>query len=369
MSLPSEACTSRPGARDPRIDFWRGLCLVGMISWHLLSDPSFPRWFSFPIIQGFNFVAEGFVLLAGAAVGISAGRSSRPRAAHYVRRALGLLGLHYVLAAIPWLACRAPGANGSSPPADLAAAIGAILTLEYQPYLGDILSLFVFLFGLTPLLLLAERSAGPEWLLGGSVAVYLGANLLPSPWRNVLELNRHGAFDVGSWQLVFVLGMLLGKQREKLVAKAQALFRPVLWIALAGFALMFIYRLVAEKQGSWSEGLPHFLLFDRHPLTPARLVYILLEMLLIALLTIRFWDGVASWWPVRAIQRFGRNSLAVFACSVLLDYGLKALLAVLGWPFPLNLMIWALDLGALYLVAGVRAQRLVSFEEHTRSDP
>jgi len=40
-----------------------------MVSWHLLTHPSFPRWLAFGVIQPFNFVAEGFVLLAGASVG------------------------------------------------------------------------------------------------------------------------------------------------------------------------------------------------------------------------------------------------------------------------------------------------------------
>src|SRR5712664_1676323 len=56
--------------RDERLDFLRGTCIFGMVIWHLLSHDSFPKWFSLPIIQGFNFVAEGFILLAGVGVGL-----------------------------------------------------------------------------------------------------------------------------------------------------------------------------------------------------------------------------------------------------------------------------------------------------------
>jgi len=327
---------------------------VGMISWHLLSDPSFPRWFSFGIIQAFNFVAEGFVLLAGAAVGIAWARSHEIRGRRYLRRALELLAVHYVLAGILWFGFSAPDALGDPPRMSGAAAFAAILSLDYQPYLGDILSLFVFLFAATPLLLAFERRFGRSSLMAVSLAIYFAANslpVLPEPYRRALELNGQGAFDFGSWQLVFVLGILIGAQRERLVSAARRHFRSLLIAALVGFGLMFVYRLGAEKGGPWSHGLPAAFLFERHPLTPPRLLYILLEMLLIALVTIRVWDRIALWRPVQFVETFGRNSLTVYACSVPLDYALKAALHRLAWDFPVNLAAWAFAMALLYLVA------------------
>src|SRR5256885_14174401 len=87
---------STPVGRDRRIDFWRGLCLFGMVSWTLLTHPSFPRWLAFGVIQPFNFVAEGFVLLAGTAVGLNVARK-RSVPSRHLQRAGAILGVHYGL--------------------------------------------------------------------------------------------------------------------------------------------------------------------------------------------------------------------------------------------------------------------------------
>ena len=351
-----------PG-RDARVDFWRGLCLVGMVSWHILSDfppvecPSYPKWLSFPVIQGFNFVAEGFVLLAGVAVGIVvARRPGKPlRAGRFLRRAVNLLLVHYAVAVVLLLLFHAPNAAGPTPQGSWWQASRAILTLAYQPYLGDILSVFVLLFAATPVFLAVQKAFGSRVLFGLSLAVYLAANLLPASaaanWQAALELNHHGAFDFNSWQFVFVCGMLLGQHHRELIGRVQRSFWPLLAIGCLGFLVAGGYRFTVELGVSWTEGLPGFLRFDRHPLTPPRAVYIALQMFLIALLTIRLWDRLAGLWVVRAIVLFGRNSLVVFVWSILLDYALKAAVGALGWGFPLNLSAWAAALVVLYLVA------------------
>ena len=141
-------------SRDDRIDFWRGLCIVGMVSWHLLTHRSYPRGLAFCVIQGFNFVAEGFVFLAGASIGLVAARpgAARDLDARCLRRAVRLLLAHYAVVtalAIPALVDHV-GTDR------VVATAREILTLQYQPYLGDVLTVFVFLFALTPLLLAAH---------------------------------------------------------------------------------------------------------------------------------------------------------------------------------------------------------------------
>src|SRR5438876_10439027 len=98
MTASSLASSTTSGQRDLRIDYWRGLCLFGMASWHLLTHPSFPRWLAFAVIQPFNFVAEGFVLLAGAAVGLKIVRNRSIASAQF-RRAGQVLAVHYALVA------------------------------------------------------------------------------------------------------------------------------------------------------------------------------------------------------------------------------------------------------------------------------
>ncbi len=343
-----------PGAgRDERIDFWRGLCIFGMVSWHLLTDPSYPTWFSFGVIQTFNFVAEGFVLVAGLVIGLGAAKYAQRsvRVTHYLRRAIQLLLLHYAVVVALGLIFNAPGSEETATGPDW---VRAVFLMEYQPYLGDILSVFVFLFAATPIFLGVQRAFGRGALLALSMAVYLAGNLATDgrfSWAASLELNRHGAFDFNTWQLVFVLGLLLGGRFEAITAWGQKNFRLCMAACLGGFALVFAYRLAVLSGRIPSDTLPQSLDFSRHPLSIARLGYVGLQMALIGLLTVRFWDRLVDWSVVRWIVMFGRRSLTVFVVSVLLDYALKAAILKTDLGFPANLTIWAAELAALDLVA------------------
>jgi hypothetical protein len=351
MDTPTRA---GPGTRDERIDFWRGLCIVGMVSWHILTHPSHPRALAFCVIQGFNFVAEGFVFLAGTSIGLIAARpgaAARDLDARCLRRALRLLLAHYAVVtalAIPAL-ISGPDARHPAP------TVAGIATLAYQPYLGDVLSVFVFLFALTPPLLAVRRTVGEAGLLGLGGGVYLATVLLPAfasrRWQAALELNHHGAFDVNSWQLVYVLGILFGGRYATIVPAARARFRQSFGIALAAFVLISVFRWEVERGGSWAGRLPAWLRFERHPLSPARLAYIALQIVLLGVVTIRHWDRLRDSAVVRIVVAFGRNSLGLFVVSIFLDYLFKAAMDRLGWGPPLNVALWWAELGVLYGLA------------------
>jgi hypothetical protein len=326
-----------------------------MVSWHLLTHPSYPRWLAFGVIQSCNFVAEGFVFLAGASVGLVASRSAfiAPLGLRSIHRALQLLLAHYSVAAV--LAIGFPQASRSGITPDLSGVpklVGDILLLRYQPYLGDVLSLFVFLSAMTPILLALYRATGELGLLCSSLGVYLATVLLPAlhseQWRAALELNRHGAFDVNSWQLVYVLGILFGGRYTTIVTRAWPDLRRYLLMATVVFALLLCCRLSLEHSEFWARRLPSALLFGRHPLGLPRMVYILAQMMLIGLITIRFWDRSKGSRIARVLILFGRNSLVAFVGSIFLDYLLKAMMDTMGWGTPLNVVIWIAELSTLY---------------------
>ncbi len=363
---PLDAGGPRPGrpGRDRRIDFWRGLCLVGMACWHLMTDtagqqPSpFPGWLAFPVIQAFNFVAEGFVLLAGVSVGLTSARHPEQglRAAHYVRRAAIVMAAHYAVAGA---IVSAFPARAQAPPwladAGTAGKLAAVTTLLYQPYLGDILSLFVFLFLATPGLLAVRRAYGLAGLLAISGGVYLAANVLPvaglEDLRRQIEPNRGGAFDLWTWQFVFASGIVLGQTHGAWMPRLERARGTWLAAAAAAFLAAAAVRLGVLKLADLPEAAGD-LIFGRNPLTPPRLAYIGLEMVLIALLTLRFWPLLAALGPVREIERLGRHSLVVFVASVFLDYGLKSVMARFGVRFPFSLLVLAAELA---LLAGLAA--------------
>jgi len=335
--------------RDQKLDFWRGLCIVGMVSWHLMSHPSFPRALSFAVIQSFNFVAEGFVLLAGASIGWQFRR--RPeviaRPGPHLARAGRFLLLHYAIAAaLTTLICSTTWYEPvrQRPLLDW---VRDILLLEYQPYLGDVLSVFIFLFALTPAMLFVLQRAGARSLLLLSLGVFAAAVV----WPRFAALNAHGAFVVNGWQIYFVLGILFGRSYPEVLSAWQR--RPNVWLLVNVTLCVAVsaYRLAIELHPAWEAQVPAMLRFERHPLTLARTVEILADMHLIALVTARFWPWIEGWRLTDWLVRFGRNSLRVFVVSIGLDYLICGLLTATGGGVPVNIALWGLDLLVLYGVA------------------
>ena len=341
--------------RDEKLDFWRGLCIVGMVSWHLLSHPSFPRALSFAVIQSFNFVAEGFVLLAGASIGWQFRRRpeeiSRP--GPHLARAARFLLLHYAIAAaLITLICSTTWYEPVRQRPLLEWARD-ILLLEYQPYLGDVLNVFIFLFALAPVMLFVLQRAGPRALLMLSLGVFAVAVV----WPRFAALNAHGAFVVNGWQIYFVLGILFGRSYPEVLAAKQR--RPNVWLLVNVILCVAVstYRLAIELNPSWETQVPALLRFERHPLTLARTVEMLADMHLLALVTARFWPWIEPWRVTGWLVRFGRKSLRVFVVSIGLDYLICGLLTATGWGVPVNLALWGLDLLVLYGVAVLAVPR------------
>jgi hypothetical protein len=317
-----------------------------MVSWHLLTHPSYPRVLAFAVIQPFNFVAEGFVLLAGVALGLKIARSRWTTPA-LLRRAGSILASHYVLVLFVVALAAAEQRVGLQPqvPA-LPTDAWAILSLQYQPYLADVLSVFVLLFLASPLFgLIYTRFGGPA-LLGVSVGIFATARMFP--------INANGAFDFNTWQLVFAAGMLLGAHLDAVLARWTVASAATIaaWI-LVFVAAAAVRLFIAGPDGVELPGWRGYLTFSRKPLSIARLVYIGSEMMVIALITAKCWAYVSDWRVISRIAMLGRYSLQVFFSSVVLDYLFKAACTYLGISFPANLLVWMIELAALFALAGL----------------
>jgi hypothetical protein len=89
-------------------------------------------------------------------------------------------------------------------------------------------------------------------------------------------------------------------------------------------------------------------------------LYIGLEMTVIALFTVKSWDTISKSFIVTRLVALGRYSLPVFVCSVVLDYLLKAVCTELRLSFPMNLLAWLVELIVLFALADVLDGRLAA---------
>ena len=200
--------------RDAAIDCLRGACIVSMTLYHL-ADGSIAsravhagRW-----VDG----ATGFVLLSGLVLGMVQRRLAPGAGLRAIARRARLVWLAHVtlivlaLLVAPWR----PHAGWGKPlpTADQAGgwplALGRAATLGLNPYMLDILSLYVVLFGFAVVALALLRRGHPGVVVAGSAAVWVigrgtGWGTLPG------ALGGEPGFNPLTWQALFVTALVVG---------------------------------------------------------------------------------------------------------------------------------------------------------------
>ncbi|MFT4149852.1 MAG: OpgC domain-containing protein [Paracoccaceae bacterium] len=337
-------------ARDPRLDVFRGLCLV-MIFINHTPGTIFEHFTSRNF--GFSDAAEGFVLMSGIAAGLAyapalSARLNWPGVARIWGRAWTLYSVHIlsvalclavVAAGILWLdaAWLLDDGNNLRPIYEntLRAQVGTVL-MTHQIGYANILPLYAVLLLAAPFAIRLGWQR-PGALLGLSIAVWAAAGL----WRGTgaaWELNfpnwPNGGgwfFNPLSWQVLFVTGLLTGmamRQGRRLV--------PVTGWLLAPAIAMLVFALVVEFWPAFSARVGHSLwlvqeagvpwlltAFDKTYVTGPRLFHILaLAYVLSAFPAIRRAAGSAVAAPFALL---GRHSLPVFALGTVLAYAGQAI--------------------------------------------
>lgn len=301
------------GARDPRFDLLRGLCVIAMVIVGLGGD----SWLAATGAQGFFLsAAEGFVVIAGYILGLTAAREALGGAVRYLltrvwrlyRLAVGITLLGTLLSASGlvqlWTPFPAATVYDGRPDTLLVAA----LTLARTAYGAEYLALYAVLLLVAPLALLA-CAEGRGWLVPTvSVTLYLAAQFYP----DVLALPFATGVSLVAWQFLFFGGLTVGYHREALGAFT-ARYRHLWWLYAALVSAAALVGLVF-----WQRGLLPLWLFDpqgvevaRLDLTPRRLVVVALYLQAVVLLITWLWvplRAVLGWF----VLSLGRNSLWVY---------------------------------------------------------
>lgn len=328
--------------RDVSLDVLRGIMLIIMAADHF-GEPIFQHLYEF---AGYVSAAEGFVFLSGMLVALVYSRYHAMGGyvlEQRVWRRAGVIYAYHVAVLLAvfvfTVATEVSGAHWNSFATEMQAeplrGLLSGMVLGYKPPMLDVLPLYVMLMLVAPFALrwmTQYRTVGVVMVLAGSVGLWwwaqydLGnavAQLLPDGL-----LLRHGAFHVFAWQLIFVLGMVLGFTR---FASQDAEPRINPW--LLGVSVAMVVYLFLQRHGylyTWLSGtaLGSWLLEYRHiardNLAWLRLLNFLAMVYVVA--------GLIAWHrrtgifkPLTLLGRWlaflGQHSLQVFAFHLVVLYG------------------------------------------------
>jgi len=321
--------------------------------------------------------ADGFFLVSGATAGLLAERklAVEPPARYYagiVRRALRLYVIHWLIAAF-LVAVHALTGRLRAPSLEalggILGALVSLVTLRAQPTdYANILPLFVVFFLALPGFLELLRR-GQWWLLLlASAGLWLLAQWHPSliPLPNP-ELEPI-AFSLAAWQFCFVIGLVLGYQRDKIrsyLLRVPQLAYAFLALTLLLFVLaqlqrrnLALFNLRAPANATW--------LLAKETFAPLHALYV------VCVITAGY--GLLQRWlarpghaglrrltehPLKWLETVGKKSLYCFVMHLPFAWLASAFHAT-TWPASAQLAFTTVAIIAVYVFArlGVLAQLL-----------
>jgi hypothetical protein len=353
--------------RDHRIDFLRGLALASIFinhvpgnMWEKVTHKNF----------GFSDAAEIFVLLAGYASAFAYfsrfERGERWQAVKRAWRRAGVLYVSHIVTTMLAIALFCIAAITLAEPAylddsliflnlkpflaDPATAIIGLVMLGHQLGYFNILSMYMVILLMLPALFwLAARSLRLVllfslvlWLLAGAFSINMPNYPLAGGWF----------FNPFAWQLLFVIGLVLGirsRRREPLslpgpvlVLAALYCFVAALWVNLE----LWSWQPAIPRDWWWAH---HFYYFDKTYLSIPRLLHVLALATVVMLLPWGSWLHRIG--PSNALTAMGRHSLPVFCCGSLLAMAGAILRQELGGGFAVDTILVATGLALLSSLA------------------
>ena len=195
-------------ARDHRLDFWRGMCLVDMVLVHLVYEGVKMGRFLEPVLGEFTrFAAGGFIFLAGLGITyifLPKAREEHKRWGTYQslwRRSLYLLFVHYA-ASLSFIFIYPLRDFSGAYPGPIEFVKNVLLFREGT----DLLLFYVMMVGLSPAIVEVIRR-GYGWVVAAASLVIFGVGQL-RPYALSLPIQQN--FPILLWQMIFVMGMQFG---------------------------------------------------------------------------------------------------------------------------------------------------------------
>lgn len=326
-----------PSARDPRLDFFRGLCLAMIFINHVpgqIYETFTSRNF------GFTDAAEGFVFMSGAAAGLAyfMGMSARPLwpTMSKIWGRVWLLYMVHVMTAFVAIAISAATlkffgvdalmerANVQYLGKDMLGFLIGIPLLTHQLGYVNILPMYMVLLAAAPFMLMLAR-----WRVWALLTLVTLVWAVSGQFR--IDLPNYPSqggwfFNPLTWSMIFALGLATGvrlKQGRRLVPVNRWL------IGLAAFYLLFSlvwlkhpdvnYAMSRAMSYLWDRGVPFWIVSpDKTYVAVPRLLHLLSLAYLLSLPGVIRTVAASKW--VAPLVTLGRNSLPVFAFGTILAF-------------------------------------------------
>jgi hypothetical protein len=307
------------------LDILRGFLLLLMVVNHaptrlrLLTDQ--------PI--GFFSTAEAFVFVSAFLAGLLFQKRSdkhgfRAARSATVSRALRIYRAHIYTLIFAFMVCgiflsEVPGIQNlldqyfKNP----LAAIPASLALVFQPPLMDILPMYVLFSLLTPCAFWAAKRWGWKSVFYVSVGLWAFSqfrfrDMLIVALKDVSFVD-FGPFDLFSWQLLWIGGLIFGKslQAREPVIRLSRRSELLLLILAIGFLCLRWYTIVAQIDPG-----KQLWVLDKWHLGPLRVM----NFFAVAWFVSKILPMLQRWkTALRPLQLVGQNMLPIFSCEICLS--------------------------------------------------
>lgn len=317
-------------ARDLSLDVLRGIMLVIMAVDHFGEPLEKYTW----QMVGFVTAAEGFVFLSGMLVGIVYSRylSQEPGLLRkkiwdrarviYIYHILALLGVFLFTVFSVGLEANWKSFAVEMEHQPLLTGLAGIFLL-YLPPMLDVLPIYILFMLLAPSVLHLLHRNHIVWVLSASVALWLFAQFDGQKWLFSWmlfdDVIRMGAFDPFGWQLIFVLGIVLGHQRFIRGGRLTPIHGPLFAVCFSIVAFLFLQR-HGFIHVQW---FAHYAHIDRESIAWLRLVNFLAVVYVVyALILAQARFNVFRYlkWLGQWLAFLGQHSLQVFAFHLVLLY-------------------------------------------------
>jgi hypothetical protein len=353
--IPSMASSSQSPARDQRLDFWRGLCLVDMLLVHLYyQNVQFGDFLGRLLGEYTRFAAGGFIFVSGLSIGViflPRAMDDKRRGKTYEslwRRSIYILAVNY-LCAMVLIIMEMLIPDAKAPTHGFRGNFVNPMTLLRDIFFlregGDLLPFYVMMIALSPFLLAGvRRRLGWFFILIGSVALFVWG--LWHPWA--LALAQHDKFPPVLWQIIFVAGFLLGYAWPKYNAMANK--SKLVIAAVAWFVVSVLF--VMEYSYQW--GMPQLSFnvpFTKVPLSTAEGLRYLCIIMAIITTTDLLWPMIGETSASAFVQTLGRKSLPVYVLHLWVVQILGALAVAWPWMGAWQILFAGFSLLILWLFA------------------